>query len=102
MPQYNSFLLRIWRSVGVDGPQWTGRLEHLQQAETLHFSNLDALLAHLRVVGGGLEGTAPAMPDPVSTPPPTLVAEQVSAPPAVAPPPEAKSPDLGCPPSVAS
>lgn len=54
MTEYDSFVVRIWRSVGRDGQQWAGRLEHLQRAERLQFATLDALLEYLRAVAGPL------------------------------------------------
>ena len=62
MAQYDAFVLRIWRSIGEQGQQWAGRLEHLQLADSLQFSNLDALLAHLRAIAGPLERPADSEP----------------------------------------
>jgi len=46
--QYQSYLLRVWRSSRPNGWQWAARLEGLQDGEHLRFADLDALLAHLR------------------------------------------------------
>jgi len=58
---YRSFMLRVWRSSRANGWQWSARLEGLQDGERLRFANLDALLAHLRVL---LDPAAPSGPDP--------------------------------------
>jgi len=65
--QYQSYLLRVWRSSRPNGWQWAARLEGLQDGEHLRFADLDALLAHLRarldpLAPGGPE--APSGPDP--------------------------------------
>lgn len=67
MAQYDAFVLRIWRSIGEQGQQWAGRLEHLQVADSLQFSNLDALLEHLRAIAGPLE--RPVDSEPIPTQP---------------------------------
>ncbi len=54
MARYDSFLLRIWRSVGDGGPQWAIRLENLQHGDQRHFTSLEALLAYLRTIAGPL------------------------------------------------
>ncbi|HWE64482.1 MAG TPA: hypothetical protein VHB98_22435 [Chloroflexota bacterium] len=36
MAHYHSFLLRIWRSVGEGGEQWTAKLVQLQSGESMH------------------------------------------------------------------
>ncbi len=61
MPQYQSYLLRVWRSSRPNGWQWAARLEGLQDGEHLRFADLDALLAHLRA---RLDPEAPSGPDP--------------------------------------
>ncbi len=53
MAQYDSFILRVWRSTGDDGSQWAGRLEHLQQGQSWSFGSLEELLEHLRNVADG-------------------------------------------------
>jgi hypothetical protein len=50
MARYDSFLLRIWRSVGDGGTRWAIRLEHVQQGGQQRFTSLEALLAHLRTL----------------------------------------------------
>lgn len=67
MAQYDAFVLRIWRSIGEQGQQWAGRLEHLQLADSLQFSNLDALLEHLRAIAGPLD--RPTESEPAPAPP---------------------------------
>ena len=57
MARYDSFLLRIWHSVGDGGPQWAIRLENLQHGDQRHFTSLDALLAYLRTLAGPLVST---------------------------------------------
>ena len=58
MARYDTFIVRVWRSVGVDGPQWSGRIEHVQQADTHQFGTVQALLDHLRTVAGPLPDAA--------------------------------------------
>lgn len=66
MARYDSFVLRIWRSSGPQGPQWSARLEHVQQAGLLQFRSLEALLAHLRTVAGPLRAEPSGQDDPGS------------------------------------
>jgi hypothetical protein len=54
MAEYDSFLLRVWRNVGHNGPQWAGRLEHLQRGECVAVSSLEELVEHLRARAGPL------------------------------------------------
>jgi hypothetical protein len=63
MTHYNSFLLRVWRNVGEDGPQWAGRLEHLQRGESVPVSSLEELVEHIRARAGPL---AVRQDDPLS------------------------------------
>lgn len=50
MAQYHSFLLRVWRSSRHARRQWSARLEGLQDGQHRQFTDLDALLTHLRGV----------------------------------------------------
>jgi len=59
--QYESFLLRIWRGSRHDRPQWSARLEGLQDGQHLQFGSADALLAHLQAL---LAADPPGGPDP--------------------------------------
>ena len=58
MAQYDTFIVRVWRSVGTAGPQWRARIEHVQQADTRQFGTVQALLDHLRAVAGPLRDAA--------------------------------------------
>jgi len=48
MPHYEAVIVRIWRSNGACGEQWTARVEHIQQGVRLQFTDIDELLAYLR------------------------------------------------------
>ncbi len=48
MAVYRSFLLRVWRSNRSTGQQWSARLEGLQDGQRQQFTDVDALLVHLR------------------------------------------------------
>jgi hypothetical protein len=65
--RYDAFLLRIWRSgTGTEDGQWAIRLEHLPDGHGLRFSDLDALIAHLRTLlhqGGAPPAGPRAEPD---------------------------------------
>jgi hypothetical protein len=43
MPEYDSFLLRVWRSKRHDGWMWALRLEHLQGGARQQFDDPTAL-----------------------------------------------------------
>lgn len=60
--RYESLLLRIWHRNGPDVPDWTFRVEHLQEGTALRFSEPDALIAYLWAIIGphGSLGTARA------------------------------------------
>lgn len=63
--RYDSLLLRIWRRSGSDAPDWSGRIEHIQEGTALRFSDPHALIAYLWAVIGsegspGLAGSLPA------------------------------------------
>ncbi len=47
--RYDSFRLQVWRSIRLDRMQWSARLEDLKDGRRTQFTNLDALVAHLRV-----------------------------------------------------
>ena len=47
MARYDAFLLRIWRSGDEENGRWALRLEHLPEGQTLRFTTIEALLAHL-------------------------------------------------------
>ncbi len=47
VPEYDSFLLRVWRSRRRDGWEWVLRLEHLQGEERQEFDNPEALVEAL-------------------------------------------------------
>ena len=67
MAQYDAFVLRVWRSIGERGQQWAGRLEHVQRAESIQFTSVDALVEHLYAIAGPLDdpaATEPALVDP--------------------------------------
>ena len=44
MPEYDSYLLRVWRSRRAGGWAWALRLEHLQDGERLQFDDPQALI----------------------------------------------------------
>jgi hypothetical protein len=44
MPEYDSFLLRVWRSKRHDGWMWGLRLEHLQRGARQQFDDPTALV----------------------------------------------------------
>ncbi len=50
MAEYDALILRIWRSMGIAGPQWCARLEHVQRAGITQFNSPEALLEHLRQI----------------------------------------------------
>lgn len=52
MPEYDAYLLRLWRSTGSTGRQFAGRIEHLGKGEITQFTDLEALLQHIRRVAG--------------------------------------------------
>lgn len=54
MARYDTFIVRVWRSIGTDGPQWSARIEHVQRADSRQFGTVQALLDHLRAVAGPL------------------------------------------------
>ena len=49
---YDSYILRIWRNVAPDGPQWRCRVEHLPSKEIRQFNELGDLLAYLKAAAG--------------------------------------------------
>jgi len=50
MLHYRSYLLRVWRGSRHDRHRWSARLEGLQDGRRLQFTDLEALLAHLRAL----------------------------------------------------
>ena len=54
MRQYDSYLVRVWRSDG----EWAGRLEHVQGDRSLRFTTPGALLGYLQSVISGEETAA--------------------------------------------
>jgi hypothetical protein len=67
MPQYDAYMLRIWRSRAVSGRQWVARLDQLPEGESRRFSDPEALLAHLRAILLAAEpATPPADPPPAT------------------------------------
>lgn len=75
MPQYRSFLLRVWRSSRHDRHrQWAARLEGLQDGQHRRFTDVETLLAELREAlaadapdgPAGGEGTTTHDPSPTS------------------------------------
>lgn len=63
--RYDSFRLRVWRSIRLGRTQWSARLEELKDGRDTQFASLDALVAHLRM---RLDPE-----DPESLPPPAEV-----------------------------
>lgn len=59
--RYNSFLLRLWRGSRHGRPQWSARLEGLQDGRRVQFGSADDLLAHLQAL---LAADPPGGPDP--------------------------------------
>ncbi len=57
MLQYRSYVLRVWRGSRRDRHRWSARLDGLQDGRRLQFTDLDALLAHLRAL---LDADTPA------------------------------------------
>jgi hypothetical protein len=56
---YHAYLLRLWR--GEDGSPWRALLENPHTGETLRFSSLTELFAHLIKETG--ESLPPALPN---------------------------------------
>lgn len=54
MAQYDSFLVRVWRNVGHEGPQWAARLEHLQSGESVAVATFTDLVELLGARAGPL------------------------------------------------
>jgi hypothetical protein len=50
MSHYATYILHIWRSRTLQGPQWVARLECPTAGERRRFADPEALLSHLRVV----------------------------------------------------
>ena len=46
---YRSYLVRVWTNQGRTGPQWSARVEGLQDEQQQQFSDLETLLAFLRL-----------------------------------------------------
>ena len=46
--RYDSFRLRVWRSIRLGRTQWSARLEELKDGQATQFASLAALVAHLR------------------------------------------------------
>lgn len=67
MAQYDAFVLRVWRSIGEHGQQWAGRLEHVQRAESIQCTSVDALVEHLYAIAGPLEDPAAGEPTPAAS-----------------------------------
>lgn len=66
--RYDSFRLRVWRSIRLGRTQWSARLEELKDGRQTQFASLDALVAHLRARLDPEE--------PVDPPSPAEVAEE--------------------------
>jgi hypothetical protein len=64
MAEYDSYLLRVWRSRRVGGWAWALRLEHLQDGERLQFDDPQALVEALWAL---VEPRAPTGPGPPET-----------------------------------
>jgi hypothetical protein len=47
MPQYEAFLLRIWRGGSKQNGRPAIQLQHLPDGEILRFNNFETLLSHL-------------------------------------------------------
>lgn len=62
--RYDSFRLRVWRSIRLGRTQWSARLEELKDGQQTQFASLDALVAHLR--------TRLDPEDPAAIPPPEV------------------------------
>jgi len=50
MTRYDAYVLRFWRSTGKDGLQWRGKLAHVGRGDSVQFSDVEALLQHIRHV----------------------------------------------------
>ena len=49
MARSRSFFVRVWTSVGPEGPQWAGSVERVQlEGEHRQFTDPEAMLAYLR------------------------------------------------------
>jgi hypothetical protein len=46
-PQYDSFLVRLWREPTTDG-EWIAQVEHIPSGEIKYFASLDELFDYLR------------------------------------------------------
>lgn len=63
MPRYDAYIVRIWRSIGMEGQQWTGRVEHIHDKDYQQFSSIDELFGYLRTrVGPEAEISLPIAP----------------------------------------
>ena len=72
MPAHETYLLHVYRSRAVSGWQWAARLEHLPSGESWRFTDLEALLAHLRsIAGSGDPAGTPTVTPPDASPPAT-------------------------------
>jgi hypothetical protein len=63
---YDSFILRVWRSVGDQGHQWSGQLDHVQRRQSWRFTSLDDLIQHLRRTVDSSIGGIVIMPMPAT------------------------------------
>ena len=52
MPEYKSFLLRMWRVREADHEVWRASLESIESGEKRGFASLEALLAYLSELAG--------------------------------------------------
>ncbi len=52
MSRYDAYVLRFWRSNGVDGLQWRCQMVHLGHGDAVEFADLEALLRHVRSIAG--------------------------------------------------
>jgi hypothetical protein len=64
MAEYDSYLLRVWRSRREGGWEWALRLEHLQGGEQQQFDNPEALVKALWAL---VEPRPPSGPGPPET-----------------------------------
>ena len=61
--RYDSFRLRVWRSIRLGRTQWSARLEELKDGRQTQFASLDALVAHLRARLDPEEPENPLLPE---------------------------------------
>ena len=47
-PPLDTFIIRLWREMGPDGPRWRGQVQHVQTGERISFADERTMLAFIR------------------------------------------------------